>query len=193
MENTLYNPLCYNNDTTVRNAQIVYLHEVIKMTYADISKIVKLAVNTCSNYYHKFKIALGAMARKIFKIGATKRIDIITECELKKGDCAYIVEFFNEKDEFTYTKIGYSNDVFRRMKEHIDRTKYGTTKVVVKAIFYFTDEEQALTMENAIRKYYKDKNGKADFVKRDRFSQQRLQTEELALFTEKAEKIKEIM
>lgn len=193
MENTLYNPLCYNNDTTVRNAQIVYLHEVVGMTYENISKIVKLAVSTCSNYYHKFKVALGTMARKIFKIGATKRIDIITECELKKGDCAYIVEFFNADGDFTYTKIGYSNDVFRRMKEHIDRTKYGTSKIVIKAVFYFDDEEQALTMENAIRKYYKDKNSKADFVKRDRFSVQRLQNAELTLFTEKAEKIKEIM
>jgi hypothetical protein len=79
------------------------------------------------------------------------------------------------------------------MKEHIDRTKYGTSKIVIKAVFYFDDEEQALTMENAIRKYYKDKNSKADFVKRDRFSVQRLQNADLTLFTEKAEKIKEIM
>lgn len=193
MENTLYNPLCYNNDITVRNAQIVYLHEVVGMTYENISTIVKLAVSTCHSYYHRDKTTLGTLARTLFQSGATKRTDITTDMPLQEGNCAYIVEFYDINGNFTYTKVGYSNNVFRRMKEHIDRSNYGTEKIIIKAVFYFDDEEQALTMENIMRKHYKTLNGGTDFVRRDRFSTKGFTPADLILFTEKAEKIKEIM
>lgn len=75
-----------------------------------------------------------------------------------------------------------------RMKAHSRNGRYGDyNKVVVYKCFTFEDKEQALTMENALRKFFKERNNCADYVKQDRFTAQRVDDTMLADLQVKAD------
>lgn len=81
---------------------------------------------------------------------------------------AYICEVFRDSTPL-FLKIGKSSDVKTRMKNHARNTKYGGNTVVVHKIFAFDNEDDSLTMENYLRKYYK-KIFSESFTPRDRFA-----------------------
>lgn len=181
----------YDNNLELRNAQIVYMYNILHMTTEEIAKYVNLALSTIKSYAYKFAHMLdkakewfGNKAKKIFdKLREKANVtDIVTyECDYRKGDCAYIIEYFDSQKNFTFLKVGMTNDINRRIKEHLrDYTKkdFDTTYAVVKKLYFAEDEEDALTLENLLRKHYKKipDNG---FIKRDRFSKVRFDCAEL--------------
>lgn len=182
----------YSGQPEIRNLQIIYLREVLGYTPTQIAKYVTdIAVSTIKRYIYKFKDLLEE-AKQYFGEGIKKVVDKIKEkcnvtdlvtynCDHKKGDCAYIIEYFNSQHDFVFLKVGMTNDIQRRINEHLrDYTKKGwdTTYAVVKKLFYAEDEEDALTLENLLRKHYKkiENNG---FIKRDRFEFVRYDRDEL--------------
>ena len=78
-----------------------------------------------------------------------------------------------------------------RMNEHATNKKYGSDLTVyVKAIYVFDDEEDAKIMECKLRKYFKNRNKGADYVKQDRFVEQRIDNDILKELSNIAELLK---
>ena len=186
-----YNVFEKQENMEIRNAQIVYLAEECQMEADEISNYVDLAVSTIKNYIKKFAHLL-EKAKKWFGDKAKQLANKIKEkcnvtdlitynCEHHKGDCAYIIEYFDSQHNFVFLKVGMTNDISRRVREHLrDYTNKGfdTTYAVIKELHFAEDEEDALTLENCLRKHYKkiENNG---FIKRDRFSFVRYNAEDL--------------
>lgn len=172
-----YNIFEKQENIEIRNAQIVYLKEVLQWSYEKIADFVGLAKSTIATYCRKFSNLLekakewfGEQKEKIKEIFTKEENNIIFECEHHKGECAYIIEYFDKNKNFTFLKIGKTNDINRRIKEHIrEYRKINIKYAEVKKIFYAEDEEDALTIENCLRKHYK-KIDNCGFIKNDRFS-----------------------
>ena len=177
-----YNCFEKQTDLTVRNAQIVYLAKEKGLTATEISNYVTLAVSTIKTYIRKF-VGLLEQAKEWFEDKIVKiynKNNVVYECEYKKGDCAYIIEYFNSANKFVFLKIGMTNNIQRRVTECIRKYKesYDVTYAVVKKLYFAKDEEDALTLENLLRQHYK-KIADCGFIKRDRFSKIRYNNEEL--------------
>lgn len=170
----------YAGNPTVRNMQIVYLHEVFKYTPSQIAKYVTdIALSTIRSYIYKFKDLLDK-AKKFF--GRIKKDERITfECNARKGNCAYIIEYFNSEHNFLFLKVGMTNNISRRIKEHFrtyQKQGVDVAFAVVKKLYFAKDEDDALTLENILRKHYKQiENG--GFLPRDRFLNIRFNAQEL--------------
>ena len=63
------------------------------------------------------------------------------------------------------------------MKNHSKNKNYGGNKVIVKKVYTFDNEDDALTMENYIRKYYKEISGIENYLRNDRFLNQTFEKE----------------
>lgn len=194
----MYNVFEKQENMEVRNAQIVYLAEVCGMTASEIAKFVDLAVSTIRGYIKKFSNLLekakqwfGNQGKKVVeKIKEKCNVtDLVTfeNCVPKKGDCAYIIEYFDSQHNFLFLKVGMTNDIIRRTKEHLkyyckstreNPNGWDATYAIVKELHFAEDEEDALTLENLFRKHYKNIPD-SGFIKRDRFSFVRYNKEEL--------------
>lgn len=188
----MYNVYEKQKDINVRNAQIVYMARELNMMPSQIKKYVDLALSTIRSYIHKFADML-EQAKEWFG-NKTKQVvnkikekcnvtDIITydNCIAKIGDCSYIIEYFNSQHNFVFLKVGMTNNIKRRIPEHLrDYKKAGfdTTYAIVKEIHYAEDEEDALTLENLYRKHYKAIPN-CGFIKRDRFEKVRYNKQDL--------------
>lgn len=188
----MYNIFEKQENLEVRNAQIVYMAEELEMTPSEIKKYVNLAVSTIKTYIYKFADLIDK-AREWFG-DKTKQVinklkekcgfeDTITydNCTPKAGDCSYIIEYFDSERNFLFLKVGMTNNISRRVKEHLKyyvNHGYDTAYAVVKEIHYAEDEEDALTLENLYRKHYKAIPD-CGFIKRDRFATIRYDKEEL--------------
>ena len=187
----MYNVFEKQENLEVRNAQIVYLAEECGMGASEISKYVDLAVSTIRTYIKKFANLLekakewfGDKAKQLVsKVKEKCNVtDIVTyNCEHHKGDCAYIIEYFDSQHNFVFLKVGMTNNIDRRVGEHLryyTNRGWDTTYAVVKELHFAEDEEDALTIENCLRKHYK-KIDNCGFIKRDRFEFVRYNKEDL--------------
>ena len=186
-----YNVFEKQENLEIRNAQIVYLAEECGMTANQIQKYVDLAISTIHNYIRKFSYLL-EKAKQWFGTKAKQVVDKIKEkcnvtdivtynCEHHKGDCAYIIEYFDSQHNFVFLKVGMTNNIDRRIPEHLryyTNKGYDTTYAVVKELHFAEDEEDALTLENCLRKHYK-KNKNNGFLPRDRFEMVRYNEQKL--------------
>lgn len=180
---------CYDSyvDTNVKKAQVVYLRAEKDLDWHDIADIVGYAVSTVKSYYYKFKGFLQSvkdyfegkineLVNLVYKKTQTARKNVVYECEQIADNVptAYVTEV-SDCGEHKFIKIGFSNQVLTRMNEHATNKKYGSDLTVyVKAIYVFDDEEDAKIMECKLRKYFKNRNNGADYVKQDRFVEQRI-------------------
>jgi len=180
------------DDINVRRLQILYLKEQLKMAYSEIAEIVGYAVSTVKTYCNKYREQIAEALDLFFY--RRKRTPANVEWECEKGEnglySAYVCEIYNN-DTRLYLKIGYSAQVVDRMKAHATNKKYNSNRVIVKRVYYFDSEEQALSMENLLRKYYKEKNHEIDFIKKDRFTAQIPTSEDFKIFERKADFIRE--
>lgn len=190
---------CYGKytDTNIRKAQIVYLRAEKNKDWDSIADLVGYAVSTVKSYYYKFKSFLtdiknffedkvNELVNLVYKKTQTPRKNVVYECECVADGTptAYVAEVF-EDDKFLFTKIGFSNQVLTRMNEHATNKKYGTNlTVLVKDIYCFADEEDAKEMEVRLRKFFKRRNNERDYVKQDRFTEQRVTAEILSELAE---------
>lgn len=191
MKEKIYNVFEKQTNMERRNAQIVYLND-IGWEEEEIAGLVGLTVATIRRYIIKFADLLEKAKQWFGKVITTistrarekfKNPYIIYECEHHKGDCAYIIEYFDDNKNFLFLKVGMTNNIGRRISEHMreyrkDEKYQNITYAKVKNLYYAEDEEDALTLENLLRKHYKkiENNG---FIRRDRFSNVRYNIENL--------------
>ena len=79
----------------------------------------------------------------------------------------YINEVYKD-DKLLFLKVGKSGHLIDRMKAHKRNKKYNGNKVKLYKVYTFDNPEDSLTMENYMRKYYKNKYSK-NYLKLDRF------------------------
>lgn len=168
------------NDVEGRRMQVVYMYHELNFTPKQIAQYVALAVSTIRSYAFKFANLLekarqyfGEKTKELINIARekTKAGKTITfDCPHKIGTCAYIIEYFNSQKEFIFLKVGETNNIERRVKEHLKAysADFDATYAVVKQLFYTAEDDDALTMENTLRKHYKKKEN-GGFLPRDRF------------------------
>lgn len=159
--------------------QILYLRHKLDLCLEDIARITGYAVSTVRNYLIKYQNRLEEaldlffynLKKPFIKNGDNR---VLWECDIPNDNipCAYVCEIYNGVDRL-FLKIGYSAHMETRMVAHATNSRYGSDKVIVRKVYQFNSEEQALSMENLLRKYYKDKNNCKDFIKNDRFTEQK--------------------
>lgn len=203
--NITYNPYVNNQFREqglldLAKAQMLWLRENTDYTYEAIGNIVGYAKGTVSNYIRKFansvRYLLDSFIGKIITKREKKKKkventsgEVVYKCEeVADGvPTAYLAEIF-DSDSFSFIKIGFSSHVQTRMRAHARNHKYGSNnEVVVYKCFTFEDDDQALSMENCLRKFFKERNNGADYLKRDRFTEQRINKKILAALQEKAD------
>lgn len=186
-----YNVYERQGDAHVRKAQVVYLKHHLNLNNNVIAKITGYAISTVRNYACKFKDLLewglkhfikGAVkvVKKVEEVAkkGTRASRISLDCKVEKVPCAYVLEMFDTDGKFVWLKVGKANDVTERCKEHLTYYKDAIDTIKIKAFFPCADEDDAQTMENELRKYYKS-FAECGFIKNDRFSNVRFHKKEL--------------
>lgn len=182
------------NFTELRHSQVAYLYHVKGYPRRVVSEITGYALSTLSGMWKKV-LHLVDKARRIFEIGVEKvqeacqyierkfHKEIEYECADTVKPCAYVVEHYDEYGNFLWLKTGKAKNAFVRFKQHFTDKAYkdeSLGKIIVKALFPCENEDDALTMENALRKFYKNRNNGADFLPQDRFTRQHFAPEHMA-------------
>ena len=167
---------CYGKyeDTDTKHLQVIYLAEVIHLTPKEISNYVDYAVSTIKTYIRKFADRLKE-AKKLFKkvINHIKGSDyeiFLNGYERIVKPCAYIVKVYDDIGEYRWLKVGKAKNLEQRMKGIASHGYKDTkvSKIIVQHVFECETEDDALTMENILRKFYKAKENSI-FVPNDRF------------------------
>lgn len=166
-------------ETKVRQAQVVYLSEVMHKTASEIADITEYAVSTVRTYIRKFADLL-EYAKSIFekveaKVRKSKYNNMINangfDIDTRDGELCYLFEFYNEDDILLCSKVGTTTRTIRtRLREELASKTYknmGATKAIVNRI-YNCGEYPAEGLESLIRSEYIKKYPKS-FKKNDRF------------------------
>lgn len=176
---TTYDPYEYNENLTVeeKRAQVVYLRYEEELEPRQIADITHYAVSTVRNYCREF-VNLLDKARQWFSKTIKKvkaclipRIDrISSQVEIRDcTPCAYVVALKDESQDIIWTKVGKVGEqgIIERCKQHLTYyKKYGIMYIEILQLYYAENEDDALTMENELRKAYKES---FEFVPKDRF------------------------
>lgn len=176
------------NPTEIKHLQVAYLYHVAGEARRWIADITGYALSTLSSMRTK---ALGWVdkAKELFEKGIeiveqavvmprTKRKieyyeDENYQCQRTNKPCAYVITMLDRLNHKLWVKIGKANDAEKRFIQELrdQKTYPGLDKIIVNALFPCENEDDALTMENALRKFYKRLNDGLDYVRNDRFTQ----------------------
>lgn len=155
-------PFATYDDTHIRHMQVVYLHEIVHEANNKIAEITNYAISTVRNYAKKFMYLLKEAKDFFYYACGTCSIH---DKFLLEENCAYVIELCDNENDPIFLKVGKTDNVKRRMLQL--RKKYGLIPNV-KMIFPCEDAEDALIMESALRKSYKEQYPQS-FVPNDRF------------------------
>ena len=153
-----------NTNLEIRNEAIVYASNRLNYRNSKIAKITSLAVSTIRTYVKKFFYLLEKAIERFEKIIVKYLVKPTT----------YIIEFYadEERTKPLFLKIGKTVNLNQRLKSLKNGYKksYNIEMVypVVKKVYQFEEEDDALTFENELRKFYKAKKN-ATYIKNDRF------------------------
>lgn len=176
------------NPTEIKHLQVAYLYHVVGEARRWIADITGYAVSTLSTMRTK---ALGWVdkAKELFEKG----IEIVEQkvvmprtdrdfsyyddgnyqcCHTSKP-CAYVISMLNEAGEQLWLKVGKAENAEKRFRNELkdQKTYPGLKHIVINALFPCENDDDALTMENTLRKFYKKLHGGVDYVRNDRFTQ----------------------
>ena len=164
--------MCENLE--IRNEAIVYASKKLNYKNSKIAEITLLTTGTIRNYVKKFIHLLQK---------AVKRFETIVVNWVKKPT-TYIIEFYEDEEmtKLLFLKIGKTKNLNQRLvslKGGYKKT-YGTEKIyaAVRKIYQFEDENDALSFENELRKFYQSKE-ESVYIKNDRFKNVRYNEKEL--------------
>ncbi len=161
---TVINEALMNTNLEIRNEAIVYASNRLNYRNSKIAKITSLAVSTIRTYVKKFFYLLEKAIERFEKIIVKYLVKPTT----------YIIEFYadEERTKPLFLKIGKTVNLNQRLKSLKNGYKksYNIEMVypVVKKVYQFEEEDDALTFENELRKFYKAKKN-ATYIKNDRF------------------------
>jgi len=161
---TVINEALMNTNLEIRNEAIVYASNRLNYRNSKIAQITSLAVSTVRAYVKKFFYLLEKAIERFEKIIVKYLVRPTT----------YIIEFYadEERTKPLFLKIGKTVNLNQRLKSLKNGYKksYNIEMVypVVKKVYQFEEEDDALTFENELRKFYKAKKN-ATYIKNDRF------------------------
>lgn len=170
------NPEMYHEDLTTeqRRAQVVFLYEECNYRYQQIATVTRYAVSTVRNYVYNFFNLLDKarqwFAKRVRQHLPTYKSRIDSDIEMRKGNCAYVIDLLDKFGDLVYTKIGKTDNIERRTIDHLKNPKYqhdGVFSARIRELYYAENEDDALTIENELRKGYKTQC--KNFIRRDRF------------------------
>lgn len=153
-----------NTNLEIRNEAIVYASNRLNYKNSKIAQITSLAVSTIRTYVKKFFYLLEKAIERFEKIIVKYLVRPTT----------YIIEFYadEERTKPLFLKIGKTVNLNQRLKSLKNGYKksYNIEMVypVVKKVYQFEEEDDALTFENELRKFYKAKKN-VTYIKNDRF------------------------
>lgn len=168
-------------DIYIRNLQIIHLAYIEKWANKKIADFVGLATSTIRNYKNKFfdllsqaKEYFSTTTKKIKKFikQTTADFEIQWNCPYEKGCCAYVIEYYNKNNDFVFLKVGKTKDIYKRIKQQFvayQKAGWETVSAIVHKLFFAEDEDDALTIENCLRKHYKKQPQAGGFIPNDRF------------------------
>ena len=154
------------------HAQVIYLYEVMNKTYEQIATITHYAVSTVKTYVRKFANLLG-LAKLSFIDGEPHTTGLLWNVFNVPGTpCAYVVQFKDKYNNIVMTKIGSAGkgadqripSMWRKYRK--DYPQIDTC--IVQQLYFTKCDDDALTVENELRKSYKARYPKS-FEPRDRF------------------------
>lgn len=132
------------------------------------------------NSYKIIKRFIKKIAEKVKEI-KQKTIDYMNE----EGYYTYIIEYFNEKNEFVWLKVGKTKQsIKKRIQQHKQYYKdHADTDLTAKVmrVFSFDSETQCEKMEDKLRNFYRNIK-QSVFVPKDRFLMIRYNEKELEDF-----------
>lgn len=112
---------------------------------------------------------------------------MVTEQKDKNNFHCYLTDFYRDECKLTF-KIGYTNNLERRMSEHLKR--YEADDYTIEMVYTFNDPDLALIMESWARWYFKRKRNSI-FIEKDRFKNTRCVDKDVDKLNEIADSIAE--
>lgn len=161
---TVINEALQQENLEIRNEAIVYASKKLNYRNSKIAKLTQLATSTIRAYVKKFINLLQKAIERFEKIIVKYIVRPTT----------YIIMFYEdaEKTKPLFLKIGKTTNLNNRHKALVNYYKksYDLNNVYcdVKKIYQFEEEDDALTFENELRKFYKAKENSI-YIKNDRF------------------------
>lgn len=102
------------------------------------------------------------------------KIDLKELSTLPQGNYLYIITLIDKDNSRVWDKIGTTNNLYRRMKEHLYNKSYkqaGVKDIVIKQFFDISNYTFDVTeLESKIRTYLRKKLGDNNYLKNDRFT-----------------------
>lgn len=163
------------NGHSVRLLQVLYLYKVRNICSAGVAMHTGYAKSTVRSYACKYSNLLDD-AITFFE----EEIEVAfsTAPFEPNGYCAYIIECLDEHDRIVFLKVGKTKDYGKREPALLDSyKKHGVRKIDAKFFFNVLDDDDALTMENTLRKHYKQMG--CEFIRNDRFKDAEFDFEEI--------------
>lgn len=164
------------NEINGREKRILcyYLHQKRKLAYKTICELLGIAPNTAYQYTCLGAKEITADDLPFLRYATQaprKRVEYTEEApKVKDGvHTAYVCEVY-DRSGLLFLKIGKSSHLNDRMKAHANNAKYGSNGVKVQRVFPFDNPDDALTMENFLRKHYKQVAPDA-YIPQDRFTE----------------------
>ena len=181
-----YNPLEKHNDTQVKHAQVIFLHEILKKPISFIADITEYAESTVKGYVKKYKNLL-SWAQEIFtkvettfiayfskrktkydnRVFVADNVDLLDEAAEK----CYLISFYDKNDNLVCSKVGTTTrTVIQRVKEELNSKTYtsrGCEKVKINRV-YDCKNIPAEGLESYLRAIY-IRDFPEKFNKNDRF------------------------
>lgn len=161
-----------NLPAKMAHAQVVYLREALNKTYDQIAAITRYAVSTVKTYVRKFADLL-EWAKQCFTDGETHATGLLWNVFNSPGTpCAYVVQFKDTRNNIVMTKIGSAGkgaeqripSMWRKYRK--DYPQIDTC--IVQQLYFTKCDDDALTVENELRKSYKARYPES-FEPKDRF------------------------
>ena len=161
-----------------------FLINTMKWKTRQVAEVLHYAMTTVRNYCKTIKCTIIDFLKRTYQ--GTKEF-----LKFKKtGAYAYLV-YLRDKDteKIKWLKVGKAIDLKDR---HQTLSRKYNVKVEVVETYHFSSEEQALTMEDMMRNYYRTLNNDADFIPNDRFTMSRVTSLDLKTFKQYQENVKNL-
>lgn len=105
-----------------------------------------------------------------------------------KTNCAYLIELY-KGEKRKWLKVGYSGGMETRMIDHLRNKKFDIDRIEVIKVWEFSNKDSALSMENTLRRYFKNKGNGLDYTPQDRFGLVEVDSEDLWVLDTKAKMV----
>ncbi len=155
-------------------AKVIYQKQYLLRTDEQIAFDMKCSIQGVKNYCLFFESDEKTQT-EIKKTILPRKWMFEPVDEVEVNHCVYVINGFDEKNRFVTSKIGYTNNFNRRRKELLKANDWA--KIEIKHLFVFDDEDDARGFENVVRKYYKNLYGIENWIPKDRFTVQMLDSD----------------